>query len=54
MFGGFSGAEDDLREAPADLPVVVNAGKALILEGQMAKFLNRLIDIDLAVPDLFQ
>jgi len=27
MFCGFSGAEDDLREAAADLPMVVNAGK---------------------------
>jgi len=28
MFCGLAGAEDDLREAAADLTVVVDAGKA--------------------------
>ena len=54
LFGSLAGAKDDLREASPDLPMVVDARKAQILERQMAKFLNRLIHANVAVLDLLQ
>jgi len=33
---------------------MVHAGEAQLLERQMPKFLDRLVDADLPVPDLFQ
>ena len=32
VFGGLAGAEDDFRKAPPDLPMMVEACKAQILE----------------------
>jgi len=52
VFRGFSGAEDDLRETPPDLTMVVNARKSQVLERQMPKLLDRLLDPDLVVLDL--
>jgi hypothetical protein len=52
LFSGFAGAINDFREAAANLAVMVYAGKAQILERQMAKFFNRLLDVNFAVFDL--
>ena len=54
VFGGLAGAEDDFRKTPPDLPVVVDAREAQILEWQMPKFLNRLVHSNFAVLDLLQ
>jgi hypothetical protein len=52
LFGSFAGAVDDFREAASNLAVMVYAGKAQILERQMAKFFNRLLDVNFAGLDL--
>jgi hypothetical protein len=52
LFGGFAGAVNDFREAAANLAVMVYAGKAQILKRQVAKFFNRLLDVDFAGFDL--
>jgi len=49
---GFAGAVDDLGEAAANLAMVVYAGKAEVLERQVAKLPNCLVDTDIAVFDL--
>ena len=52
VFGRLAGAVDDLGEAPANLPMVIDAREAQILERQMTEFLDRLIDFDLVVLNL--
>jgi len=54
VFGGLAGAEDDFRKTPPDLPMVVEAREAQILERQMPKLLDSLIDIQLIAFDLLQ
>ena len=54
LFGGLAGTEDDLRKATPDLPMMVYTRKTQVLERQVAKFLDRLVDIDLAVVNLLQ
>jgi hypothetical protein len=54
VFGGLAGAENDFRKTPPDLPMVVDAREAQILERQMPKFLDRLVYTDFAVLDLPQ
>jgi hypothetical protein len=41
---GFAGAINDLRETLANLAMVVNAGKTEVLERQMTKLLDGLVD----------
>ena len=52
VLSGLARAEDDLGEATANLTMVVDAGKSHILERQMPKLLNRLVDTNLAVLNL--
>ncbi len=52
LLRGFAGAVDDLGEAAANLAVVVYVGETEVLEWQIPKFPNRLVDTDIAVFDL--
>jgi hypothetical protein len=52
VFRRFARAEDDFRETPPDLTMVVNARKSQVLEWQMPKLLDRLVDPNLVVLDL--
>jgi len=52
LFRGLAGAVNNFRKAPPDLPVMVYAGKTQILERQMTKFFNRLVDTGFAAFDL--
>lgn len=54
VFGGLAGAEDDFGKTPPDLPVVVDAREAQILERQMPELLDRLVDTQLIAFDLLQ
>jgi len=54
LFRGLAGTVNNFRKAPPDLPVMVHAGKPQILERQMAKFFNCLVDTNFVVFDLFK
>jgi hypothetical protein len=46
LFCGFAGAVNDLREAAAELAVMVKVGKTDILKRQMAELGNRFVNGD--------
>ena len=52
MLGGLAGAKDDLGEAAPNLTMMVDAGKTKVLEGQMPKLFNSVVNTDLFVFDL--
>jgi len=52
VLGGLAWAEDDLRETPPDLTMMVDTRKAKVLERQMPEFLDRLVDTNFAALDL--
>jgi len=54
LFGGLAGTEDDLRKAAPDLPMMVYTRKTQVLERQVAKLPDRLVNRDFAVMNLVQ
>ena len=48
----FSRTEDDLCEAASNLPMMIQAGKIEVLERQIAKFFDRLVNSKLVGLDV--
>jgi hypothetical protein len=54
VLSGLAGAVDNFRKTPPNLTMVVETCETQILERQMPKFLDCLLDIQLIVLDLLQ
>src|SRR6185295_9774823 len=51
LLGGLAGAEDDLREASSQGPVVIDLGEAKVLVGQALQAFRGLLGRHTPVPD---